>query len=152
MIEVYNARLADDWIYTYSNDPVLDDSLDPLGIIDIVVDHEPSSGLSIILEILNRDAVGASLPMLVAGPLDSWIKTHAANEIEATAVEKWLKKPPLFWIDILIYNAESNDRVRWALGGIFQGTLNDEVWAHIEDVRAGPWPREGPPACPPITN
>ena len=128
----YEKRIADDWISTYSHASVIDDFRDPLIYIEIVVDHEAAYGWSILSEVFERDIEGTSLPMLVAGPFDSWIKRHSGE-----------------WIEFLTNEARSNPRVKWALGGISRGTLEETVWRRLKKARGPVWPSNEVPLPPP---
>ena len=124
----YYERIAADWIEQYSSKETPPGSYDPLLIMEAVIGYNAGMGWLLISTILEMDKVGASLPMLVAGPLDSWMSRHSADMIDFIEIE-----------------AATNERFKWALGGLRQNSIAKEVWNRIERARGEVWSSTAPP-------
>jgi len=132
----YEKRIAQDWIETYSGEDSQDLSHDPLLFIELIVQCHWAFGWGVLEKILDTDVSGGSLPMLVAGPFDSWVKRHADKHA-----------------DFLEFQAKASPRLRWALGGISQGSLHESTWQIIVNVRRPVWmDGQFPPPAPPVVN
>jgi len=118
----YIERMAEDWVYSQSDDLLIGSKFDPLLVIEVIIESSPSWGWSIIARIIELDVHGLSLPVLIAGPLESWIARYARD-----------------WIEFLEGEAKENDKFRWALGGLRQRKIDDETWGRIEIARGASW-------------
>jgi hypothetical protein len=143
-IDSYLTKIADDWIFTYSQHEIADESRNPWTVVEIIARYDPSYSWFLFEEIFALDVEGKSLPMLVAGPFQTWVECHAESEVIAGANNRRKSEPALRWIDILIYEATNEPRIRWALGGLSQASLDPVTWARIEHERESSWTDDGP--------
>jgi hypothetical protein len=116
----YIKRIAEDWIATHSDDSLVGSWRDPLLLIEVVIESNPSWGWFIITSIIDMDASGSALTDLVHGPLESWINKHADSTIELIEEE-----------------ARSNSRFRRALRGLGNCQNESSIWKRIKIAAEG---------------
>jgi hypothetical protein len=129
----YFRKIAKDWVELYSDSGVGDNDEDPLIIYEALIDGAAPFAWGLILETIAQDDKGHSLPMLIAGPLQSFI-TRQGDE----------------WIDMIAAQAETNPRLKWALGAIVKPNCSTVVWQRLKAVRGIEWSpfSENPPPYP----
>lgn len=124
----YVERIAEDWVYTYSNEGLVGSKFDPLFVIEAIIDSNPSFSWLIIDKILEKDLKGITMPMLVFGPMESWMSRYAKD-----------------WIEFIEGEARVNLRFKRALGGLRQNQIDNSTWSRIEDAREAAWLASEPP-------
>lgn len=78
---------------------------------------EPNLAWSVILAVLDRTDDEFALENLAAGPLETLLGRHGSAFIER--VEQ---------------RAAVDSKFRWLLGGVWQGTMRDEIWERVQEV------------------
>ncbi len=116
----YEARIADDWIFSHSSDAEIAGYRDPLFIIEVIMDGSWATGWHILMQIVERDREEVTLDELACGPFESWMSRYGNEHIET--IETW---------------ARDSGRLRRVLREIPRsGALDDETWQRIEKARA----------------
>lgn len=90
--------------------------------LDRMVDEEPEAAWPVILEILRRNQSTAILEVLSAGPVEDLLARHGEAFVERVEQE-----------------ARTDANFATMLGGVWQRTMSDEVYARIQRV----WNRKG---------
>jgi hypothetical protein len=119
----YEKQIAKDWIKSHSSPDLVGSDSDPLLIIEALIISSPGLSWEVISNIFECDENGETLLEFVAGPFESWIAKHS-----------------LLWIDFIEAEAKTNERFKWALGGLMQNNIPASAWKRIELCRGNPWP------------
>ncbi len=90
-------------------------------MFDAVTD-EPDFAWLAILEICRRDPTDEELSLLAAGPVQSLLSWHGTA-----------------FIDRILVEAKRNPKFRHLLGGVWSGTVADDVWKRVQDAREKAW-------------
>lgn len=82
-------------------------------VIDMAMD-EPAACWQFILDVLDRDFADEVQELLAAGPMESLLSWHGAA-----------------YIDCVEEEASRNAKLRSLLGGVWQCSMPDEIWARV---------------------
>lgn len=83
---------------------------------------DPEACWSAILKILSKRPPDSVTEILAAGPLEDLIAVHGD-----------------IFVDRIEAEAKIDSEFRALLGGVWQNTTSDEVWARIQKCRGAPW-------------
>jgi hypothetical protein len=121
-------ELLDEWIHwaqwMSTEDRDQSKASDFLGFSEFewVIREHPEHGWNAILAVLNDPRAKPYIGMLAAGPIEDLLGHHGIQFIDRVELE-----------------ARSNPAFAWALGGVWQCQMTDEIWARVQQV----WNRRG---------
>lgn len=119
------AQIAEGWIKEHSAHADLSDGgrENPYWnrLLDLVLDR-PEEAWAVVLQIIDISDDSKVIENVSAGPLEDLLAFHGDMLIARIAEE-----------------AEQNERLRFALGGVWRNNISEEVWQIIEKLRSSKW-------------
>ena len=85
--------------------------------VDDITAHDPEEGLRITLELLRRSKDDATLAYIAAGPLENLLVYHGKKIINKIRNE-----------------ADSDERIQFALSGVWLDREKDEIYSEWEEL------------------
>jgi Family of unknown function (DUF6869) len=124
MVDVDIAGLARAWIEEHKNYREGGATEPGWGYktLNKLVDVDPSTALSAIEYICKLDSSDPIMEVLAAGPLEDLLSRHG-REVG----------------DQLVRVAAANPTFRKLLGGVWRGSIADEIWRKVEELRSSRW-------------
>ena len=111
-----------EWVSSPDRDAALGQELIGFDEFDWIVREHPEHGWRAILAALKDSRLEPHYGTLAAGPLEELLAYHGQQFIERVEAE-----------------AKANPKFAWLLGGVWQFTMTEEVWARVQAV----WDRGG---------
>ncbi len=84
--------------------------------------EEPEIAWRTILKIIETELEGEQTALLAAGPMEDLLSFHGLD-----------------FIDRVEHEAKNNPRLNDLLGGVWQCSMTDDVWARVQAVRKAVW-------------
>ena len=124
MVDMDTALLARAWIEEHKNHREGGAAERGWGYktLNKLVDVDPSAALSAIEYICKLDSSDPIMEVLAAGPVEDLLSRHGH------AVG-----------DQLVLAAAANPTFRELLGGVWRGSIADEIWRKVEKLRSSRW-------------